>query len=249
MAAMAPVKATRNQAALDQFLKLPVSSAMVSYLADRATGVIRCKQWEHHMDKHLPPTSPITPPQQEDSISPIALSLPPLKVFKQGLVNHSHVRVPTLMTTLICLSRLQQKLPAHAEGIQSTVHRIFLASLILAAKDLNDSSPTNTHWARYSSVNGYKGFEFSVDEVNIMENQFLSWLDWDLRIINEDLFTHLEPFLRPIRTHLELNVSSVIIAFKSKTLSSNHELTILQPLVSHSTTSLPTPPYSVGVYT
>jgi G1/S-specific cyclin PLC1 len=103
------------------------------------------------------------------------------------------------MTSLVYLDRLKAKLPAVAKGMRCTVHRIFLASLILAAKNLNDSSPKNKHWARYTSVRGFSDFCFSITEVNLMEKQMLFLLDWDLRIRPEDLYLHLEPFLAPIR--------------------------------------------------
>jgi len=74
--------------------------------------------------------------------------------------------------------------------------------LILAAKNLNDSSPKNKHWARYTTVKGYPKFGFSITEVNLMEKQMLFLLDWDLRIHNEDLYEHLDPFLAPIKEQL-----------------------------------------------
>jgi len=105
------------------------------------------------------------------------------------------------MTSLVYLARLKSRLPAVAKGMRCTVHRIFLAALILAAKNLNDSSPKNKHWARYTSVRGFPNFGFSITEVNLMEKQLLFLLDWDLRIRPEDLYCHLEPFLAPIRDY------------------------------------------------
>lgn len=177
---------------------MPVSPDMVSYLAQQANAVIRCEHQRPSVNKNLPPTPPATPPYDEPR-SPMQPSLPSLEEFIQSLVDKSRVQVPTLMSSLIYLSRLQQKLPPVAKGMRCTVHRIFLASLILAAKNLNDSSPKNKHWARYSSVKGYEGFGFNLTEVNLMEKQLLFLLDWDLQITNDDLFAHLEPFLAPIR--------------------------------------------------
>ena len=246
---MAPPKTSQNQAALDQFIMLPVSSTMVSYLAEKAAGVIRCEQRRPLTNKHLPPTPPSTPPHDAEPKSPLQPSLPPLKVFIQGLVTQSHVQVPTLMSSLVYLSRLQQKLPPVAKGMRCTVHRIFLASLILAAKNLNDSSPKNKHWARYSATKGYEGFGFSLTEVNLMEKQLLFLLDWDLRISNDDLLAHLEPFLGPIRSRLELEETKRQHRAQEHVLVQQQRSYYSKQLsASQSTTSLPTPPPAVGVY-
>ncbi|MCJ1438802.1 hypothetical protein MMC27_008192 [Xylographa pallens] len=199
----APTQA-QNKVALDYFVQLPVSRSMVSYLAQKASEVIRCGPTPLRTDKNLPPTPPSTPPTADsEPASPHPAALPSLEEFIQSLIDRSHVQVPTLMSSLVYLSRLQARLPPVAKGMRCTVHRIFLASLILAAKNLNDSSPKNKHWARYSTVRGYESFGFTLTEVNLMEKQLLFLLDWDLRITPEDLYTHLEPFLGPIRTQLQ----------------------------------------------
>ncbi|KAL2055492.1 hypothetical protein ABVK25_004300 [Lepraria finkii] len=240
---------TQKQMALDHFITLPVSSTMVSYLAQQARAVIRCEQRRPQTDKNLPPTPPATPPYDAEERSPLQPSLPSLEEFIQSLVDKSRVQVPTLMSSMVYLSRLQQKLPPVAKGMRCTVHRIFLASLILAAKYLNDSSPKNKHWARYSSVRGYEGFGFSITEVNLMEKQLLFLLDWELRITNDDLLNQFEPFLAPIRLQQEQ------VELKRQRTAREHEVLVQQrayyskpqPARPYaSTTFLPTPP-SVGV--
>lgn len=184
-----------NRAALDEFVRQPVRSYMIQHLAKQASLVIRC---EEPTSANLP-TPPSTPPQ-DASEAP----LPSLEEFIQSLVTRSSVQVPTLMTSLVFLARLRARLPPVAKGMRCTVHRIFLASLILAAKNLNDSSPKNKHWARYTTVKGYPGFGFALPEVNLMERQMLYLLDWDTRVNESDLFEHFEPFLAPIRYSIEL---------------------------------------------
>ncbi|KUI69781.1 PHO85 cyclin-9 [Cytospora mali] len=174
-----------NAIALEHFVYTPVSRNMISYLATAAYNVIQ-----------LPPTPPKTPPPR--AVPAEDVGLPTLEEFITQLVVSSNVQVPTLMSTLVYLNRLKSRLQPMAKGLRCTTHRIFLASLILAAKYLNDSSPKNKHWANYS-VMGYNSFGFSRTEVNLMEKQLLSLLDWDLRITEEDLYRELDVFLAPIR--------------------------------------------------
>ncbi|KMU85590.1 cyclin [Coccidioides immitis H538.4] len=193
-----------DREAMNEFIMMPVSNDMIRYLAQKASEVLQCG------DDAMPPTQnrgqPITPPEspRPGATTSSQPALPSVDSFIRNLVKRSHVEVPTLMTSLVFLARLRAKLPPMSKGMRCTPHRIFLASLILAAKNLNDSSPKNKHWARYTILNSYEGFGFSLPEVNLMERQLLALLDWDTRVREEDLFDHFEPFLAPIRDRLQL---------------------------------------------
>ncbi|KAK0709959.1 hypothetical protein B0T26DRAFT_652254 [Lasiosphaeria miniovina] len=195
-----------NAAALEVFVYKAVDQRMIRYLADAAFNVIQC-------DPSMMPPPPTTdlrsrvasPPQTPPprAVRSEDGGLPSLQEFITQLVISSNVQVPTLMSTLVYLNRLKSRLQPMAKGLRCTTHRIFLASLILAAKYLNDSSPKNKHWASYSNIHtSAYSFGFTRTEVNLMEKQLLFLLDWDLRISEEDLYRELDHFLSPLRNEI-----------------------------------------------
>ncbi|KAF3761770.1 hypothetical protein M406DRAFT_281850, partial [Cryphonectria parasitica EP155] len=235
-----------NARALDEFIYERVSDDMISYLAQAARDVIRC---DESMMPPSPTTAaspapasyqpynnssrlPITPPRSPPPVASGDKFLPSLEEFIYNLVWSSNVQVPTLMSTLVYLNRLKSRLQPEAKGLRCTAHRIFLAALILTAKYVNDSSPKNKHWARYTEIwddaNGprrdYKGrerpadFQFSRTEVNLMEKQLLMLLEWELRITREDLYRELDLFLEPIRQRVSAQHERELRRMEAKAL-------------------------------
>lgn len=184
-----------NARALERFLCRDVDEEMIAFLAAAAADVIQCD------------SSMMPPPQASWPRKPSARDIessdappPTIKQFVTWVVVSSNTQAATLMSSLVYLCRLKSRLHATVKGRRCATHRIFLASLILAAKYLNDTSPMNEHWAKCSvmSMHNYN-FGFSCTEVNLMEKQLLFLLDWDLRITEEDLYRELEHFLAPLR--------------------------------------------------
>ena len=180
--------------ALYIFLNRSITTEMIHFLCSTTTSIIQVDQktQENALNNYGYPSPPQSPTKSKHSI-------PSLYHFIKSLIEHSHVQVTTLMTTLIYLNRLKEVIPPNSVGMETTHHRIFLGSLLIAAKYTNDSSPMNKHWTTYTD-----GL-LTLREVNALEIEMIQYIGWDhLRFQNEDLIKCLAYFLEPIKRKLRM---------------------------------------------
>ena len=168
--------------ALHVLMKSPVTDDIVKYLTNVTLKVLPQSNYPS------PPSSPSRHSKEH---------LPSLMTFITRLVRYTNVYTPTLLATVCYLNKLKRILPKDATGLPSTIHRLFLACLILRSTGHNDSSPKNVHWARYTD-----GL-FSLEDINLMERQLLQLLNWDINVSEDDLILDLRPLLEPIKEDLQ----------------------------------------------
>lgn len=175
---------SEDRKALHSLMRCSVSEEMIRFLTNITLQVIETVAEVEY------PTPPSSPTEKEISVGN---GLPPLSIFIRKLIEYTNVYTPTLLTTAVYLRRLRDILPNDATGVPSTTHRMFLACLILSAKNHNDSSPLNKHWTKYTD-----GL-FTLEDVNLMERQLLQLLDWNMVVKEDELIHILNSLLEPLK--------------------------------------------------
>jgi Cyclin, N-terminal domain len=111
-----------------------------------------------------------------------------LSAFITNIMNRTRLKTCTLTTAFLYLNRLKQHHP-RCKGSAGSGYRLFLAAIILAAKYMYDDTFDNTAWATVSS-----GL-FPLEEVNHMEREMLSFLDFQLFIKDSEWVNFSENLL------------------------------------------------------
>lgn len=109
----------------------------------------------------------------------------PLPSYLLNIINRTRINTCTLVAAFFYLDRLKQIHP-RCKGSPGSGHRLFLAAIVLAAKYLYDDTFDNTAWATVSS-----GL-FELEQVNHMEREMLSFLDFKLFIKAHEWYHFIE---------------------------------------------------------
>lgn len=102
-----------------------------------------------------------------------------------NIINRTRINTCTLVAAYFYLNRLKLLHP-RCKGSPGSGHRLFLAAIVLAAKYLYDDTFDNTAWATVSS-----GL-FELEQVNHMEREMLSFLDFKLFIKTQEWYQFTE---------------------------------------------------------
>ncbi|OAD81343.1 cyclin, partial [Phycomyces blakesleeanus NRRL 1555(-)] len=100
--------------------------------------------------------------------------------FCQQLIKATQISCACIVLALYYVNRLREAYPFVQGSIGSEV-RLFTTALVLANKYLDDNTFTNKTWADVSHI--------PVHELNIMEVEFLSALNYRIHVPHQQFFS------------------------------------------------------------
>ncbi|OBZ91793.1 G1/S-specific cyclin pas1 [Choanephora cucurbitarum] len=144
------------------------------------------------------PTTPY-PQLKESRVSPVV----PLRTFIQEVLKRSRTTYSTLQTALFYIFRVQPSIVQQLQQEGSWQHnayiscgrRMFLASLVVASKFVQDKTYRNSAWAKIAGL--------PVQEINTAERYFLELINYQL-YIDQPTFDHWHRLLH-MRTQARMH--------------------------------------------
>ncbi|KAL1917343.1 uncharacterized protein VTP21DRAFT_4999 [Calcarisporiella thermophila] len=128
----------------------------------------------------FPETTPISKTLRRHRLN--ESQLPPLLAFIRQLTSALSVSALTLVVGLLYMRRLAKALqPAHYATSPGTAHRVFIASIMIASKYLDDEQPlTSARLARTLHAIGIAAWNSR--EISRMERALLTFLKFNIEV-------------------------------------------------------------------
>jgi len=168
--------ATHSQALVD-LLELDISREVIEYVVDSVVETVDFAMGR----KPAPPSSRGKVARRPEHTKFIT--------FVTNVLTRAEVTTPTLLAALVYIDRAKPHLHIGLE--QWALERVFLGSIIVASKYLNDSTLKNVHWALCTGVFGKR-------DVGRIEREYLEVLNFELGISEADLLSHHQGLLDAI---------------------------------------------------
>ncbi|TPX62221.1 hypothetical protein SpCBS45565_g07067 [Spizellomyces sp. 'palustris'] len=113
--------------------------------------------------------------------------------FTSSILKTANLPFSVVLFALLLIDRLKKRRPA-LRGSEGSECRLLVCALMVAMKVLLDNTYTNRTWEKVSRI--------PVKELNIMEMEFLSQLNFDIHVTDDEYFLwlqHIESAVRDFR--------------------------------------------------
>jgi hypothetical protein len=122
-------------------------------------------------------------------VSATTFNVPGLLNFIEKIIHRGRLSVHVVIISLIYIKRAKENLPRGARGQESTAHRLFLVSVLLASKYLSDTPSITAH--RLSELCGRS---WSGEEIIKMEQAFLRLIDFRLWVSDKNIHSFVKEY-------------------------------------------------------
>jgi hypothetical protein len=112
----------------------------------------------------------------------------PLDRYVERILENTPSSISSFVVAMAFLFRIQKKCGENFVNSQ-TIHRLFLASVVVASKYCEDVFETNEYYSRVGGI--------SMKEMNILELEFLLKLDFDLYVSSPE-FQKVERYVHSV---------------------------------------------------
>ncbi|CAG8491777.1 4451_t:CDS:2 [Diversispora eburnea] len=109
------------------------------------------------------------------------------KKFCRDVISATQVSHSVILLSLLYTARMKMNYPT-IKGQNGSEYRTFTCALMLANKFLDDNTYTNKTWSEVTNI--------PVTEINMMEKEFLSSLDYQLYVSEQQYFEWVLPPLK-----------------------------------------------------
>ncbi|KAI9264800.1 hypothetical protein BY458DRAFT_513576 [Sporodiniella umbellata] len=140
-------------------LSKAIPDSFIIYMANRVFHLVQC-------------------PREDE----LGESLLPLPVFIKSVYRKCSLSPAVLFASLIYLERLKKRLPVGSNGEYDTPYKLFLSSVILATKYIED------HRKHTMVIYKFVSSLYNLKELSEMERSFLGFLNFDLYVDRDEMF-------------------------------------------------------------
>ncbi|EKM82337.1 hypothetical protein AGABI1DRAFT_110996 [Agaricus bisporus var. burnettii JB137-S8] len=171
------VDAQTHSPALLKLISLKINRPFIEYLVDCVVETV-----DYAMGRPSPSTSRSRSRTRRPEHTKFT-------TFVKNVIERAEITTHTILAALVYIDRAKPHL--HIALEEWALERVFLGSIIVASKYLNDSTLKNVHWALCTGVFGKR-------DVGRIEREYLDVLDFELGITEADILSHHQGLLNAV---------------------------------------------------
>jgi len=165
---------------------------------------------------------------------------PQFHSFAERVIRHTKITIPLLYSIMYYIKRFRtavRKSPKTILTLQrgmtikspEDLKKVFVIAAVISIKFFNDHVIYNVEWRKFIDI--------SVEEINLCENQFFRFIDYNLNLNVDNYYTFINDYLNKFRTKSDNFPTESYSSNKPKAtakMNENFTFTMNHPIISNS---------------